>query len=354
MRRVVGCWVVTGLALLAGCGTRPSPSPGAAPAGTASAPVGTRPIVFVGFDTSAPVVAALRAGRVRGLVVQDPVLMGELGVKTLAAHLGKAKVEAFVDTGSAMITPENLTEPTMAALLSPAQERNTSGAGLSAGRSKAWKVFVVPKGTSHEFWKSIHAGARRAADELGTVELIWQGPAKEGDRLQQIQLVQNAIAAKVDGIVLAPVDSKALARPVEEAVAKGIPVVVIDSPLESKAITSLVATDNYQGGVLAARRLSEQLEGKGRIILLRYDIGSSSTEMREKGFTETIAKEFPGITYLSDSEYAGPTAESAQRKAQTLVTRFRGQVDGIFCPNETSTEGMLRALDAAGMLPPSP
>jgi ribose transport system substrate-binding protein len=113
---------------------------------------------------------------------------------------------------------------------------------------------------------------------------------------------------------------------------------------------SYVATDNYRGGVLAAERRGKLLGGEGKIILLRYAVGSESTEQREKGFTDTIAKDFPRITFLTDSEYAGPTSDTAQQKSQSLVTRYRGQVDGIFCPNETSTVGMLRALEGAGML----
>ncbi len=89
--------------------------------------------------------------------------------------------------------------------------------------------MVIPKGTSHEFWKTIHAGALKAAKELGNVEVIWQGPQKEDDRVTQIQLIQSAIAAGVDGIVLAPLDARALVEPVEAAVAKGIPVVIFDS-----------------------------------------------------------------------------------------------------------------------------
>ncbi len=241
-------------------------------------------------------------------------------------------------------------DPKVVALLNPPTEENRSGENLSGPRKKKWRVLVIPKGTTHEFWKTIHFGAKKAADELGTVDLIWQGPQKEDDRLQQIQLVQNAIAARVDGIVLAPLDSRALVKPVEEAAARGIPVVIIDSGLETNAISSMVATNNENGGALAARRLGQLLNGRGKVILLRYMVGSASTEAREKGFAEALAKEFPGITYLSDTEYAGPTSDSAQQKAQSLVTRFRGQVDGVFCPNESSTSGMLRALEGAGML----
>jgi ribose transport system substrate-binding protein len=309
---------------------------------------------LIGFDASEPLVSALRTGKIEGLVVQNPLVMGELGVKTLVKKLEKQEVEAIIPTGETMVTPRNLDDPKIAALVNPPKEENVSGASLSGAKKKKWRVIVIPKGTTHEFWKTIHAGAQRGADELGNVELIWQGPQKEDDRVQQIQLVQNAIAARVDGIVLAPLDSRALVKPVEDAIARGIPVVIIDSALESKAIASYVATNNYNGGVLAAMRIGAVLKGQGNIILLRYAVGSASTEDREKGFTDTIAKEFPKIKFLSDSEYAGATSDTAQKTAQTLITRFRGRVDGIFCCNESSTYGMLRALEGAGMLSDRP
>jgi len=82
----------------------------------------------------------------------------------------------------------------------------------------------------------------------------------------------------------------------------------------------------------------------------RYAVGSESTEQREKGFTDTLSKEFPRITLLTESEYAGTTSDQAQQTSQSLVTRYRGQFDGVFCPNETSTLGMMRALEEAGLL----
>lgn len=351
-------WLGLCLVGAVGCGVQ-SPPPGGGIAGPAplsapANPAGPKWIAFVGFDTSAPAVDALRARKIQGLVVENPALMGELGVRTLVAHLEKTTVEPFIDPGVAMITPAIMGLPSMAALLDPPQEQNASGASLSGGRSKTWKILVIPRGTSHSFWKAIHAGAKKAADELGMVELIWQGPAREGDPLQQIQLVQHAVAARVDGIVLAPADAKTLARPVEEAAARGIPVVVIDSALDSMSHVSFIATDHYQGGVIAARRLAELIDREGKIILLRVEMGDVRSEARAKGFTDTIAREFPKITCLSNTEYAGPTAGSAQKKAESLVTRFGGQIDGIFCPNETTTEGMVRALDAAGMLRAEP
>jgi ribose transport system substrate-binding protein len=340
--------VVLAVGLVAGCGGGEE-SGGAKPASTSAEPA-RKGVALIGFDASEALVGALSQGRIQGLVVQNPVLMGELGVKTMVKHLEKQPVEPRVSTGETVVTPENLNDEKVAKLVHPARAENKSGASLSGPKGKKWKVIVIPKGTTHEFWEAVHAGALKAAEELGNVDVVWLGPQKEDDRSLQIELVQSAVAAGVDGIVLAPLDAHALVEPVEAAVAKGIPVVAFDSGIESTKVVSFVATDNYHGGVLAAKRLGEVLGGKGRVILLRYAVGSDSTEQREKGFTETLAKEFPEIKLVSDSEYAGPTFDSAQQKAESLLTRYRGQVDGIFCPNESSTFGMMRALEGAGML----
>jgi ribose transport system substrate-binding protein len=345
--RCIGVLLTAGL--VAGCGGADKGA-GTAPGGAGTSGSGSQGVALIGFDASEALIGALSQGKIQGLVVQNPVLMGELSVKTMVQHLEKQTVEPKISTGEAVVTPENYKEPQIDRLIHPARADNTSGASLSGPKAKKWKVIVIPKGTTHEFWEALHAGTLKAANELGNVEVIWLGPQKEDERGKQIELVQSAVAAGVDGIVLAPLDAQALVDPVEAAVAKGIPVVIFDSAVETKKIVSFVATDNYHGGVLAARRLGEVLGGKGRVILLRYAVGSESTEQREKGFTETLAKEFPGLKLISDSEYAGPTFDSAQQKSESLLTRYRGQVDGIFCPNESSTFGMLRALEGAGML----
>lgn len=216
-----------------------------------------------------------------------------------------------------------------------------------------YRIAVVPKGTTHEFWKSIHAGAIKASRELKAegvnAEIIWKGPLREDDREQQVQVVENFIARRVSGIVLAPLDARALARPAEMAVGAGIPVVIIDSALSSTAPVSTVSTDNYKGGVLGARRLAELLGGKGKVILLRVLAGSSSTEQREAGFLDTMAREFPDIEVISSDQHAGATRDTAYRASQNLLNRFGREVDGVFAPNESSATGMLLALRDAGL-----
>ncbi|MGZ8843085.1 MAG: ABC transporter substrate-binding protein [Pyrinomonadaceae bacterium] len=230
-------------------------------------------------------------------------------------------------------------------------------AGLSCNRSGSKNankltIAVVPKGTSHEFWKSIHAGSIKAARELSTggkeVEIIWKGPLREDDREQQIQVVEGFTAQNVSGIVLAPLDDRALSRPVEEAKTAGVPTVIIDSALQSNAIVSFVATDNRKGGMLAADRLGELLGGKGKVILLRYAEGSASTQEREDGFLQVIKQKYPNIQLISTDQYGGFSRDTAKRAAENLLNRFGDEVQGIFCPNESTTAGMLSALQDIG------
>jgi ribose transport system substrate-binding protein len=221
-----------------------------------------------------------------------------------------------------------------------------------AGGKKKLTIAVIPKGTTHEFWKSIHAGSIKAAQELsaeGTqVDVIWKGPLREDDREQQIQVVEGFVSQGVDGIVLAPLDNRALVRPVEEAKRANVPTVIIDSGLESTQIASFVATDNRKGGSLAAERLGELLSGKGKVLLLRYQEGSASTEDREAGFVQRLKEKYPGIELISSDQYAGPTRDTGKRASENLLNRFADQLQGIFTPNESSTAGMLLALQDIG------
>ena len=219
-----------------------------------------------------------------------------------------------------------------------------SGSGLS--------IVVIPKGTTHEFWKSIHAGARKAEQELVAagqpVKIIWKGPLKEDDRDEQIKVVENFIARGVDGMVLAPLDDKALVRPVETAANAGIPVVVIDSGLQSDNYASFVATDNYLGGRMGGAHLGKLLGGQGNVLLLRYAVGSASTTKRENGFLDELKENFPGIKVLSSDQYAGATRDLAYTASQNLLSRYGEEVNGVFCPNESVSVSMTKALRDIG------
>jgi len=208
-------------------------------------------------------------------------------------------------------------------------------------------------GSTHEFWKTVHAGALKAERELNAagvpVKVIWKGPLREDDRDQQIQVLENFVGRQVNGIMLAPLDSRALVAPVEEAVSVHIPVVIFGSGLRSTAPISFVATDNREGGRMGARRLGQLLGGKGNVILLRCQAGSAATEEREAGFLEVMRRDFPGIDLISTDQYGGATRDTARRTSENLLNRFGGEVNGVFASNESSATGMLLALRDAGL-----
>ncbi len=228
-----------------------------------------------------------------------------------------------------------------------------AGCGKSGNsQEKSFTIAVIPQGSTHEYWKSIHAGAMKAAQDYGAqkvkVKIIWKGPMREDDREQQVQVVEGFLAQGISGIVLAPFDKDALVRPVEEASRAGIPTVVVDSALNSQVPISLVASNNYHGGELAAEEMGRLLNGKGKILVLRYQEGVSSTEQREQGFIEKMKSDFPGIQIVSSNQFAGATRDTAKTATENLMNKYGNEVQGLFTPNESSTAGALLALEDSG------
>ena len=219
--------------------------------------------------------------------------------------------------------------------------------GVTTG--KRIKIAVIPKGTTHEFWKSVHAGAVKAAKETD-VDIVWKGPLKEDDLKAQIDVVDTFVAQGVSGIVLAPLNDAALKIPVKRAKDQKIPTVVFDSDLQGDDHVSFVATDNQAAGKIAGDAMKKDLDGKGNLIVLRYQEGSASTQNREKGFLDAV-KAVPDFKILSDNQYGGATSESAFQKAENLLQAHKaaaGNVNGVFAPNESTTFGMLQALKKSG------
>jgi ribose transport system substrate-binding protein len=226
---------------------------------------------------------------------------------------------------------------------------NATVSTTSSSSGGAITVAVIPKGSTHEHWQRVKLGAEKAGKEFGAT-VIWKAPQTENDRQQQIGLVEQFTADKVSAIVVAPLDEKGLVRPVRQAVGAGIPVVLIDSGLAGtpgKDFVAYVGTDNYRGGQMAGDALAKALGGKGKVVMLRYMEGSASTEEREKGFLDAIKKS-PDLQVISENQHAGATSDKAQTVAANMVDVLR-QADGVYCPNESSTYGMLLALRKADL-----
>lgn len=227
----------------------------------------------------------------------------------------------------------------------PGKIDSSPNSTAAVSSSKKLKIAVIPKGTSHVFWNSVHAGAERAAKELGDVEVLWKGPLQENDRSGQMDTVQDFVTKHVDGICLAPLDKQALVGPVNEAIEAGIPVVIFDSALQDESkIVSYVASDNFKGGELAARQMGKCLGGKGNVILLRYSTGSESTEQREEGFLAALKSEFPEIKIISSDQYAGTSPEQSLDSATQILGKYAKSANGIFAVCEPNANGVLIAL----------
>jgi ribose transport system substrate-binding protein len=205
-------------------------------------------------------------------------------------------------------------------------------------------IAVIPKSTTHVFWRAVEAGAREGAKEAGA-EIIWKGSLKEDDPAQQIQIFEQFVAEDVSGIVLAPIDDAALKRPVAAAMQKGIPVVIMDSAFEGEPVKDFVctvSTNNRRAGEMAGEQLGELLHGKGKVVLFRYIEVCASTNQREAGFLAAI-KKFPEIQVIVDNRCSGTTISEAHSAASNMLDKLK-EADGIFCSNEPSTLGMLLAL----------
>jgi ribose transport system substrate-binding protein len=219
---------------------------------------------------------------------------------------------------------------------------------VSCNQKRKKTIAVIPKATSHLFWLTVQAGAFAAGRDLG-VEIEWNGPPSETDYSRQIQIVDSYVARHVDGIVLAAADRVSLVPPMERAVKAGIPVTVFDSGLDSTNYLTFVATNNYEAGQLAARKLAELIGGKGKVALVMHAPGSNSTMDRERGFKDILAKDFPGIQIVA--EQFGMADRAKSRAASENMLAAHPDLAGMFASSEPSSVGAslaIKSRDLAG------
>jgi ribose transport system substrate-binding protein len=206
------------------------------------------------------------------------------------------------------------------------------------------RIAFIPKGQAHVFWQSVHAGAIKAARENPGFSVIWNGPASETDYPGQIKIVDAALNQNVDAICLAPIDKKILVTLVERAAAIGKPMIIFDSGVDTDTFTSQVATDNAEGGRMAARRLAEVLGRKGKVVEVAVQPGSASTMDREQGFENTLKDEFPDL-HMVDKQYGMADFAKSLKVAENMLTAVP-DLDGMFASNESSSVGAVRALQS--------
>jgi ribose transport system substrate-binding protein len=202
-------------------------------------------------------------------------------------------------------------------------------------------IAVIPKGRSHLFWQSVHAGAVKASREKD-IELIWNGPAGETDSPEQIKIVEAMINRRVDAIALAPIDRIALVTVVDRAARENVPLIIFDSGVDTGTYVSKIATDNYRAGQIAAERMGKILRGKGKVFIVAVQPGAASTEAREKGFEDSTHQSFPGIEIV-DKRFGMAQIAQSLTVSENMLTAHP-EADGIFASNESSTMGAVQAL----------
>jgi ribose transport system substrate-binding protein len=213
------------------------------------------------------------------------------------------------------------------------------------GETKTRTIAVIPKGVSNFFWQSVKAGAEDAGKETG-VKIYWKGPSNETDISSQINIVEDAITSHLDAIAIAPSHRESLVPVVERAQREGIPVTIFDSGIGTDHYVSYVATDNLQGGVMAAERLAKRLNGRGKIAVLGLKAGSVSTDERERGFQDTIKQKYPGIQ-IAVFQYGEASRAISIDRATDMLTAHP-DLDGFFSSNEPSTVGAAQAIKQKG------
>ena len=218
---------------------------------------------------------------------------------------------------------------------------------ITAGCAKNDKkiIGVVPKGANHIFWQTVHAGAIKAAGE-GGYEVEWNAPTLEIDSSRQIEIVESMVNKRLAGIVLAPVDKKALVAVVDRAAAAGIPVSIFDSAIDTDKRISFVATNNEEGGRMAARRMGEILGGKGKVAVIGFMPGSASTMEREHGFQDEMHKKFPEMNIVG-LQFGMADRSKAMAATENVLTAHP-DLAGLFADNESSLAGAVQALKTRG------
>jgi ribose transport system substrate-binding protein len=220
--------------------------------------------------------------------------------------------------------------------------------GLQCGSGeKKIELGVIPKSTGGEFWETVEKGARAAAKEKG-VEIRWEGTVSETEIAEQNKIIENMINLGVDGLAIAPLNSTAQRKPVENTVKAGIPAVVFDSSVEGDSHKSYVATDNEKAGAMGARHMIELVGNKpAKVMVMRFIQGTGSTEARAKGFIDTVKAS--GYTVAADPYPDTGTIEGCKTTAANTLEKFveDGQLalDGIFAANLYSALGVASALD---------
>ncbi len=223
----------------------------------------------------------------------------------------------------------------------PAAGAATGGETKAAARVT---LAIIPKDQNHAFWKAVKRGVDKAEAETNT-KIIWRATQKGDDSSGQVDIINSVGSdSMVKGVAVAPITDKSPVQAINDLRAKGLPVIIFDSPLDAKigeTYASFVGTDNKVAGHAGGVALAKVMGDNKKTVLLRYKPGSASTDAREEGFL-AAAKE-NNLTLISDNQYAGVDQSSAKDKATSMMDKIV-EAGGVFAPNESASLGLYNAL----------
>ena len=223
------------------------------------------------------------------------------------------------------------------------QQQTVPTTGNTTNSGKKLKMYYITKVLGSTYWAAVEDGVKKAAAELG-IEVVYTGLQSEGEVEKQVQLLQDAVSAKPDAILIAPTDSNALIGPVNDAIATGIPLVLVDSKINADTYTTLIGTDNFQAGVLCAENMIKQLKAKNlqeaTVGVMANTAGSQTILLRLDGFMDYWNKNAPSNwkVLMDEIKYTDGNIDKAIAAAQDILLAHP-ELDAFYTPNNTGTLG---------------
>lgn len=214
-------------------------------------------------------------------------------------------------------------------------------------------IAVVVKDTKSSFWTTVKKGMDQAVKDLNQkmgykgedkIKISFEGPSDETDVESQINIIDAVLSENPTVLCLAAIDMESCGAQLEAAAENDIPVVVLDSGVQSELINTICATDNYALGAEAAKKLAEAIGGQGQIAVMTHVAASQTSRDRETGFTEEIANNYPEIEIVNISH---ENEETSMTEMAEAVLKLYPDVKGYFCTNENASNAVLDAVGAS-------
>lgn len=263
-------------------------------------------------------------------------------IKKLLAVILTLTLVLTVVAGCAPAAPES-SAPAPDASAPATDAPATDAPATDAPAGEMLEVVLITMDSMDEHWLSVQEGANAKAAELGNINLTFTAPAGKTDPNEQVRMVEDAINRKVDAIMLAPLDKAALTPVVEKAKTAGIPVIIIDSTVDTENYDAFFSTDNVAAAKLAADTLAAEIGGKGKIAIINAQAGSGTAMMRENGFKDQIKEKYPEIEIVA-TQYSEGDKAKALNMATDIMTA-NPELAGFYACNEGSTVGVAQAID---------